>query len=140
MCPKPYSLSVKLLIRDPQDRCLVLRRASTAKSNAGMWDFPGGKIDPGENLENAARRETFEETGLEIELARVAGADESESETHRIAYLFLEARISRGELRLSSEHDDFTWLPPSELAAADICPQFLAFAQRLSESHRLGKP
>jgi len=132
MSSNPFSLSVKVLIHDEQGRCLVLRRSSASSHNAMKWDFPGGKTDPGESLDAAARRETLEETGLEIELTRVAGAGESESNKNRIAYLFLEARIVRGKIRLSSEHDAYAWLSPDELASADLCPQFHEFVRSLT--------
>ena len=54
-------------IRDEEGRILLLRR------NDGLWSVPGGGLDPGERLDQAAVREVREETGLEVEPATLIG-------------------------------------------------------------------
>ena len=73
MSNKPFCLVVRAVIRDEQGRCLLLRRSSACKTFVGMWEWPGGKADPGETFEETVRREVGEETGLEIKLTDVAG-------------------------------------------------------------------
>lgn len=51
-----------ILILDEKNRLLLMKR-----SDSGCWGSPGGAVEPGEIVEDAARRETLEETGLEIE-------------------------------------------------------------------------
>lgn len=121
---KPIQLSVKVIIFDDQGRILVLRRSFVSKGNPGKWDFPGGKIDPGEDIGEAARREALEETGLEVEIGRVHGAAESESPVSRVAYLIFKASVVSGEVTLSDEHDEYAWVSPHELAEIDLVPQF----------------
>jgi len=125
---KPLALSVKVLVFDNEGRCLVLKRSMASKGNPGKWDFPGGKVDPGETLDEAARREVLEETGLEITIGRVLGAAESESPTSRIAYLILEGHFVSGEVRLSEEHEEFAWVAPEDLHEYDLVSQLRAFA------------
>src|SRR5437870_8881891 len=48
------------------DRLLVCRRAQH-KRHGRLWEFPGGKLEPGEDDETAARRELAEELGLQVE-------------------------------------------------------------------------
>ena len=69
---KPFKLSVKVVIRDTEGRCLLLKRSRGARGNPGKWDLPGGKIEAGEDFESAVGREVAEETGLTIALDRVA--------------------------------------------------------------------
>jgi ADP-ribose pyrophosphatase YjhB (NUDIX family) len=57
-----------LIIRDSSDRILMERR-----SDCGLWGFVGGRVDAGETIEQAATREAFEETGLEIQVDRLLG-------------------------------------------------------------------
>lgn len=131
---KPYHLSAKAVIRDYQGRCLVLRRSAASKHNAGCWDFPGGKTDPGETFDVALAREVVEETGLTVTLEKVLGSAESELADRRVAYLIMEAKSTGGEVRLSSEHDDFAWLTTTELAESNLCPQFVDFARSLNKT------
>lgn len=128
---KPTLLSVKALVFDKEGRCLVLKRSMASKGNPGKWDFPGGKMDPGESPDEAARREALEETGLLIEIGRVLGSAESESPANRIVYTALEGRAVSGEVRLSDEHEDYAWLAPHELSSIDLVPQFRAIASSL---------
>lgn len=128
---RPLRLSVKVLIRDGQGRCLLLKRSMTSKGNPGKWDLPGGKAGVGETLDEAARREVIEETGLRIEIGRVLGAAESESPIARIAYLILEGRALSGEIRLSKEHEEFAWVTPNSLGKLDLVRQFREFMDSL---------
>lgn len=52
---------------------VITRRAPKLKSHAGQWALPGGRLDPGETVEQAALRETAEEVGVEVEPARILG-------------------------------------------------------------------
>jgi 8-oxo-dGTP diphosphatase len=138
MSRKPYALSVRAVVRDRKGRCLLLRRSPSSRTNPGKWEFPGGKPDPGEGLQEALLREVWEETGLRLSLGRVAGAAESATEQLRIAHLILEARRASGRVRLSHEHMEFAWVPPAELARMDLVPQFRAFAAAYAAAGALG--
>lgn len=67
--PKP---SVALLCRNPQGKILLVLRK--VDPGAGLWCLPGGFIEVGETVQQAALRELKEETGLEAELVRVVDA------------------------------------------------------------------
>jgi mutator protein MutT len=92
-----------LLSRRPQDVHLP-----------GLWEFPGGKLEPGESHAEALRREIREELGIEIEVfgevfTTVHHYPEKSVELH-----FYECAIVRGEPR-AIEVADFRWVKPSEL-------------------------
>lgn len=137
MSPKPFALSVKVLIRDDDGRCLLLRRSSSSKNNAGKWDMPGGKVDRGEDFEEALLREVSEETGLSIRLERLAGSAESATLTRNVVYLIMEGRVDGGQVRLSSEHDQHEWVDLKQLPMMDVCPQFKAFAAAYARGEHL---
>jgi len=127
---KRYSLSVKVVILDERGRCLLLKRSDTSRANAARWDLPGGKIDPGENFDEALLREVYEETGLNISLKKVAGAAESEKPDIKIAYLIMEGRVkSDKKIKLSLEHDEFIWAYPDNLCDINLVPQFRTFLE-----------
>lgn len=132
---KPLRLSVKIVVRDGTGRCLLLKRSLSSKGNPGKWEFPGGKIDPGESFDEALLREVAEETGLTISLDGVAGTAESDLPAWKVVYLILEGRAELGQVLLSEEHDDHVWVDPEELPTVDLAAQFLPFARSYSEAH-----
>ena len=61
---KPISVAVGVLV-DSEGRILITRRAKNAHQG-GLWEFPGGKLEPGESVLEALRRELSEELGTKI--------------------------------------------------------------------------
>ena len=62
---KPMLLVAAVALVDADQRVLVAQRPA-GKSMAGLWEFPGGKIEPGETPEQALKREALEELGLRL--------------------------------------------------------------------------
>jgi 8-oxo-dGTP diphosphatase len=62
---------VAVALVDADDRVLIARRPE-GKQLAGLWEFPGGKLEPGERPEEALIRELREELGIEVKLACLA--------------------------------------------------------------------
>ncbi len=120
MAVKPFSLTMKAVIVDEQGRTLLIRRSKANKNFTGKWEWPGGKVDPGEDFAAAAIRETKEETGLDVELTGVAGVAQFEMPKAFVAMLCMEARIVGGEIALSEEHDAFQWVPLSKLHEIEL--------------------
>jgi len=131
---KSFRLAVKAVILDSQQRCLLIRRSPANHNYVGKWEWPGGKVDTGENFATAVVRETEEETGLEVEITGLAGATSFEMPNAEIILLCMEVRILKGEIRLSGEHDDFAWVPLVEFHAWDFPehhkPLMLDYAKR----------
>jgi 8-oxo-dGTP diphosphatase len=124
-----FSLSAKVLIRNDAGQYLLVKRAMSSRSNPGKWEFPGGKVDRGEILENALLREVEEETGLRIALDHVAGAAESDFYEWRVAHIIMEAHLESGKVCLSDEHTDYAWVALSELPKMDMPEHFKKFAK-----------
>lgn len=128
---KAWGISVRGIVLDPAGRVLLLRRAASSRHFAGEWEFPGGKLDAGETLDQAIRREVREETGLETAITGLLGATEVEVQAVRVANLFFSLRPIAGALRLSSEHDLASWVRPAELATLQLAPTARDFAAQL---------
>ena len=119
---------VAAMIRDA-DRVLLCRRPE-GKAQGGKWEFPGGKIEPGETGEAALARECREELDVTLGVGR-ALADVRQEYPGRSVHLTLyEARIASGALRMI-EHSDIRWVTPQELGEYDLCPADARLVERL---------
>ena len=82
----------------------------------GLWEFPGGKVEPDESLEAALQREIREELGVEISVHEEYFTLQHEYPTKRVKLHFFNCTISAGEPR-PLQVADLKWVTPSELAS-----------------------
>lgn len=129
---KPFGLSVRAVILDKSGRCLLLKRSASCRTNVGKWELPGGKTESGEQFDEALIREVAEETGLKISIERAVGIAESELPTVKVIHLILETSLESGQVRISSEHDDYAWVTHHELPTMDMVEEFKPFARMYS--------
>ncbi|MFH0953776.1 MAG: NUDIX domain-containing protein [Verrucomicrobiota bacterium] len=127
MPTKPFRLAVKAVILDEQGRCLLIRRSAHNRNFVGRWQWPGGKVDAGEDFATALTREVMEETNLQVEITGLAGATHFEMPAVHVILLCLEARLAGGELKLSEEHDEAGWTPLAELRRLELADQVRPF-------------
>jgi 8-oxo-dGTP diphosphatase len=110
--------------------CAVIRRADGAvfavrrpsgKRLAGMWEFPGGKVEAGEGLEAALEREIREELGIGVTILRSLTAREFPYDfgTVRIHPFLCSEPPEEPQLL---EHTESLWLPPDRLGSLDWVP------------------
>lgn len=110
------------LIEDGVGRVLACRRAEGRL--AGMWEFPGGKLEEGEDALQALVRELREELGVEVECGKAMMPVEHDYGDLAIRLIPLRCRIVSGEPH-PHEHDAIRWVGPGEVgelswAAADV--------------------
>jgi len=107
---------------DPQGRVLIAERPP-GKSMAGLWEFPGGKVEPGERPEDAVIREMREELGVTIEesaLSPLVFASHTYPDFHLLMPVFL---CRRWEGMVSpTEGQKITWASPDELERFPMPP------------------
>ena len=114
---------VCLVLLDGQGRVLAARRPPH-KSLGGLWEFPGGKIDPGETPEAALRRELREELGLEVGRLVPMDSHEHHYEFGTIRLWPLLARCDGGEhpKMVLHEHTEVRWVDAAEAATLEWAP------------------
>jgi 8-oxo-dGTP diphosphatase len=111
------SIHVTCAIIEQNGKVLATQR-STAMSMPLKWEFPGGKIDPGETPEECLRREVREELHIEIEVgASLQPVSHAYADFRVTLYPFICA-IRSGEIVLH-EHAKLVWLLPEELQNLD---------------------
>jgi 8-oxo-dGTP diphosphatase len=110
------------------DRVLAAQR-SEPPALAGLWEFPGGKVDPGETDEAALVRECREELGVDVMLGARIGRDWPIGE-YGILRVWL-AGIAAGELT-AHEHAALRWLAVDELDDVEWIPADRAIVDRLA--------
>jgi 8-oxo-dGTP diphosphatase len=82
------------------------------------WEFPGGKIDKGESLEECLRRELVEELGIQVRVGKRLPASTHQYPTLSVTLHPFVCSIDSGEIILH-EHAAITWLPPEKLHTLD---------------------
>jgi 8-oxo-dGTP diphosphatase len=110
-------------------KLLALKRSDKSFSRPGAWDFPGGNLEFGEDVEECILREIKEETNLKVKnlqsLHIISEIDEKKNIFWvEICYL---CDYGKGEIKLSDEHSEYKWLKKNEflkLKSADYLKEF----------------
>lgn len=122
-------LAVGVVIRDGSGRILMIRRRNAP--GVGTWSVPGGRVEPGETLNEAAAREVLEETGLTVSIGRelwtvpVDGAAGVTYEVHD----FLGHVIS-GDLAAGDDAAEARWFSIAEMERVDPSDDLVGHIRR----------
>lgn len=123
------SIHVVAAVIRADDRYLCARR-KPEKSMGSLWEFPGGKVEPGEAPNLALERELEEELGLTVTVGGKLG-ETITGIAPEILLEFYECELpSRIEVQ-STDHDLIVWLPREELLSLEWAPADLPFVQQL---------
>ena len=116
--PETPKLMVDVVVPSEEGHVLLIRRASDPYE--GQWALPGGFVEVGETLEDAAARETEEETGLKVEIVRLVGVysdPNRDPRGHNVSCAYL-ARVREGEPEAASDAAEVSFLDPSTVELA----------------------
>lgn len=105
--PLQATISQKAVLYGPEDEILLLLQ------DEGPWELPGGRIGAGEDPETGLRREVYEETGLLVDVERPVHTSAWRNDRGQDRYAVIyRCRVDSREVRLSSEHVHWRWIPP----------------------------
>jgi 8-oxo-dGTP diphosphatase len=115
--PETPKLMVDVVI--PSDVGVVLIRRGSEPFK-GQWALPGGFVQIGETVEEAARREAAEETGLAVEISRLVGVysdPDRDPRGHNVSVAFL-AQVLSGQMQAASDAAEVDVLDPDTVELA----------------------
>ena len=117
---------VAAIIQDEAGNYLCCKRGDW-KAAAGKWEFPGGKIENGENLEDALIREIKEELDTEITVLRQF----DRSTTGEIDLVTFVCDLAGAKPIQSTDHSELRWVPENELSKLDWAEPDLPALKRI---------
>src|SRR5512138_2309080 len=121
-----------ILLLDEQNRLLMMKRRDNE-----CWGIPGGSLEPGEVVEDAAKRETLEEVNLEIGEMSLFGVFSGPElyykypngdEVYNVSIIY-SSRDWRGTIQLNDEHTEWRWFSAGEIPE-DISPPIKPVIER----------
>lgn len=109
---------------------LLLTQRAAGQHLAGLWEFPGGKLEKGESPEQALVRECREECGIEIAVTEIFDVTFHRYPEKDVLLLFYCCSLVSGEIR-HLQVADHAWVDPQELARYDLPPGDAAVIARI---------
>ena len=102
------------------------------KARALLWEFVGGKVEPGESKEQALARECKEELNIMLSVGDVFMDVMHEYPDVTVHLTLFNATISDGEPQ-KLEHNDIKWIAPSEIPNYEFCPADVVILEKIKE-------
>ena len=127
LADKPVEVAAGLVFRN--GKLLITKRPDGAHL-AGFWEFPGGKREPDETIEECLRRELWEELGIEVGLGQALDTVTHQYPEKTVKITFFTCRLAKGEPR-AIECADIAWVGRDHLAKYDFPPADLQLISRL---------
>ena len=103
-----------------KDKFMICQRPAH-KGNALLWEFVGGKVEPGETKEEALMRECREELAIEVSVGEAFMDVVHQYPDIKVHLTLFCATIARGEPQ-RLEHNDIQWITPKEIPGYQFCP------------------
>jgi 8-oxo-dGTP diphosphatase len=110
---EPPPLRVLAAVLEKNGRWLIAKRKKGDRF-AGLWEFPGGKLEPGETPEECLARELYEELGIRARVGRSLGSVSYSAPGFAIELIAYRVLPPAGSFRLQ-DHEEVRWVSPSEV-------------------------
>jgi 8-oxo-dGTP diphosphatase len=120
---------VAAIIENDKKEILIAKR-KLGKSQGGLWEFPGGKVEEGEKLEESLIRELKEEMNIEIEVIKYFEENVHHYEKISIRLIAFKAIIISREIELK-DHEEYVWVQANKLKEFEFAPADICFVEKL---------
>ncbi len=117
------------------DRFMICQRPAH-KARGLLWEFVGGKVEPGETKEAALIRECREELAIELDVGAVYMEVDHVYPDITIRLILFHASIAQGQPQ-KLEHNDIQWILPSQIPDYDFCPADTDILKKIMEDYHV---
>ena len=115
------------------DKFMICQRPAH-KARGLLWEFVGGKVEPGEAPEAALQRECWEELGITIRVGELFMEVLHTYPDIEIVLTLYHAVIATG-VPQKLEHNDIRWITPAQIPDFDFCPADVEILERITEKY-----
>lgn len=134
---KPLQVAVAILVRD--EKVLVAQRAADARYPGieGLWEFPGGKLEPSEPPQACLVRELYEELSIVVRVGEFFGRVRHQGRYGDVELLAYRTYYQSGTLK-PNVHKTYAWVAPSDLSRYTFLEADVPFVEQLQREARHG--
>lgn len=122
---------VAALIRK-ENKFLIAKRATGDENVLGKWEFPGGKVENGEDEKHAIEREIKEEFDLDIKAIRFIANNICEYPSKTVDLRLYECEYIKGKFNLHA-HSEYKFVTKEQILDYDLCPADIPLAKNIKE-------
>lgn len=117
-----------------KDKKILAAKRGSEMSLPGLWEFPGGKIEPGETPEQALQRELQEELLCSADIGEHIETTAHEYDFGIVTLSTYYATLEAGRPQLT-EHAEIRWIPPADLLTVEWAPADIPAVERIMQDH-----
>ena len=127
---KDYGLTVRGIIKNDAGEILIVKRHHKSRTDSGMWELPGGKVEKGEFFTDALIREIKEETNLNCDVGDFGEAIQNDYPHKRTVQMIMYLDKVEGSVEISEEHADFLWASLDTIKSLKISTSFMKLLKK----------
>ncbi len=119
-----FQVITKAIIKK-NGKFLVLKRSPDEMIFPNYWDFPGGRLEQGEQPFKAVERETLEETNLQVKGEKLVSAFVLHHQDTHLVFLSFKVKLISGKVKISDEHTEWKWVNKKFLLTEKFLEPFI---------------